>query len=79
MKNQSSEAKLLEELDTLIRARYTLLAVNTYEEERLKECLLELMSREKHREKPLYFWSRTNQTTFGRCSAQHRQSPIIRP
>jgi len=60
MKNQSSEAKLLEELDTLIRARYTLLAVNTYEEERLKECLLELMSREKHREKPLYFWSRTN-------------------
>jgi hypothetical protein len=60
MKNQSSEAKLLEELDTLIRARYTLLAVNTYEEERLKECLLELMSREKHRDKPLYFWSRTN-------------------
>ena len=60
MNNQSSEAKLLEELDTLIRARYTLLAVNTYEEERLKECLLELVTREKHREKPLYFWSRTN-------------------
>jgi hypothetical protein len=60
MKNQSSETKLLEELDTLIRARYTLLAVNTYEEERLKECLLELVTREKHREKPLYFWSRTN-------------------
>ncbi len=60
MKNQSSETKLLEELDTLIRARYTLLAVNTYEEERLKECLLELVSGEKHREKPLYFWSRTN-------------------
>ena len=60
MKNQSSETKLLAELDTLIRARYTLLAVNTYEEERLKECLLELMSFEKHREKPLYFWSRTN-------------------
>ncbi len=60
MKNQSSETKLLEELDTLIRARYTLLAVGTYEEERLKECLLELMTLEKHREKPLYFWSRTN-------------------
>ncbi len=60
MENQSSETKLLAELDTLIRARYTLLAVNTYEEERLKECLLELMSLEKHREKPLYFWSRTN-------------------
>jgi ATPase family associated with various cellular activities (AAA) len=60
MKNQSSEAKLLEELDTLIRARYTLLAVNTYEEERLKEILLELVTLEKHREKPLYFWSRTN-------------------
>lgn len=60
MENQSSEAKLLQELDTLIRARYTLLAVNTYEEERLKECLLELVTREKHRDKPLYFWSRTN-------------------
>ncbi|MGC2236055.1 MAG: AAA family ATPase [Pyrinomonadaceae bacterium] len=60
MENQSSEAKFLGELDTLIRARYTLLAINTYEEERLKECLLELMSREKHRDKPLYFWSRTN-------------------
>ena len=60
MENQSSETKLLAELDTLIRARYTLLAVNTYEEERLKECLLELMSFEKHRDKPLYFWSRTN-------------------
>ena len=60
MENQSSEAKILDELDTLIRARYTLLAVNTYEEDRLKECLLELVTREKHREKPLYFWSRTN-------------------
>jgi hypothetical protein len=60
MNNQSSEAKLLQELDTLIRARYTLLAVNTYEEERLKEILLELLTLEKHREKPLYFWSRTN-------------------
>ncbi len=60
MENQSSEAKLLAELDTLIRARYTLLAVNTYEEERLKECLLELVTLEKHRDKPLYHWSRTN-------------------
>lgn len=60
MNDQSSETKLLQELDTLIRARYTLLAVNTYEEERLKEILLELMTLEKHRDKPLYFWSRTN-------------------
>ena len=60
MENQSSETKLLRELDTLIRARYTLLAVNTYEEERLKECLLELVTREKHRDKPLFFGSRTN-------------------
>ncbi len=59
MTNQSSEAKILGELDTLIRARYTLLAVNTYEEGRLKECLLELMTFEKHREKPLFYWSRT--------------------
>lgn len=63
MENQSSETKLLEELDTLIRARYTLLAVNTYEEERLKECLLELMTLDKHRDKPLYHWSRTNGIT----------------
>lgn len=63
MENQSSEAKLLQELDTLIRARYTLLAVNTYEEERLKEILLELMTLEKHRDKPLYFWSRTGGIT----------------
>ncbi len=60
MENQSSETKLLQELNTLIRARYTLLAVNTYEEKRLKECLLEFVTLEKHREKPLYFWSRTN-------------------
>lgn len=59
MNNQSSEAKLLQELDTLIRARYTLLAINTYEEGRLKEILLELMTFEKHREKPLFYWSRT--------------------
>ena len=59
MNNQSSEAKILSELDTLIRARYTLLAVNTYEEGRLKEVLLELMTFEKHREKPLFYWSRT--------------------
>ena len=59
MTNQSSEAKILSELDTLIRARYTLLAVNTYEEGRLKEVLLELMTFEKHREKPLFYWSRT--------------------
>jgi hypothetical protein len=63
MNNQTSEAKLLKELDTLIRARYTLLAVGTYEEERLKEILLELVTLEKHREKPLYFWSRTSGIT----------------
>ena len=63
MNNQSSEAKLLQELDTLIRARYTLLAVGTYEEERLKEILLELVTLEKHRDKPLYFWSRTTGIT----------------
>lgn len=60
MNNQSSEAKILRELDILIRARYTLLAVNTYEEGRLKECLLELMAYDKHREKPLFYWSRTS-------------------
>jgi hypothetical protein len=45
-------------LDVRIRARYPLIAINTYEEDRVRECLKDLMCRDKHKEKPLYFWSR---------------------
>ncbi len=50
--------KFTTELDVLIRARYPLVAINTYEEDRVRECLKDLVFKEKHKEKPLYFWSR---------------------
>ncbi|MFZ1700884.1 MAG: AAA family ATPase [Pyrinomonadaceae bacterium] len=48
----------LHELDIRIRARYPLIAINTYEEDRVREALLDLVFQERHKEKPLYFWSR---------------------
>ena len=57
--SQRSIEKFLTELDVRIRARYPLIAINTFEEDRVRECLKDLMCREKHKEKPLYFWSRT--------------------
>ena len=58
--NTSSKSieKFLTELDVRIRARYPLIAINTYEEDRVRECLKDLMYKDKHKEKPLYFWSR---------------------
>ncbi|MGD9560828.1 MAG: AAA family ATPase [Pyrinomonadaceae bacterium] len=50
--------KFLHELDVRIRARYPLIAINTYEEDRVREALIDLVFQEKHREKPLFFWSR---------------------
>ena len=50
--------KFLLELDIRIRARYPLIAINTYEEDRVREALLDLVFQERHKEKPLYFWSR---------------------
>lgn len=50
--------KFLHELDIRIRARYPLIAINTYEEDRVREALLDLVFQERHKEKPLYFWSR---------------------
>lgn len=62
MIDQSSDAKsidrFLRELDVRIRARYPLIAINTYEEDRVREALIDLVFQEKHKEKPLYFWSR---------------------
>lgn len=57
--NQKSIEKFLTELDVRIRARYPLIAINTFEEDRVREALKDLMCRDKHKEKPLYFWSRT--------------------
>src|SRR5689334_21974463 len=50
--------RFLRELDVRIRARYPLIAVNTYEEDRVREALIDLVFQERHKEKPLYFWSR---------------------
>src|SRR5215213_7195699 len=58
--NQKSIEKFLTELDVLIRARYPLISINTYEEDRVRQALVDLMFKEKHKEKPLYFWSRPN-------------------
>lgn len=56
--NQKSIEKFLTELDVRIRSRYPLIAINTYEEDRVREALKDLMCRDKHKEKPLFFWSR---------------------
>ena len=62
MTHQTSDAKSIErflrELDVRIRARYPLITINTYEEDRVREALLDLVFQERHREKPLFFWSR---------------------
>jgi hypothetical protein len=62
MADQTSDAKSIErflrELDIRIRARYPLIAINTYEEDRVREALIDLVFQERHKEKPLYFWSR---------------------
>lgn len=52
--------KFLTELDVLIRARYPLISINTFEEDRVRQALKDLVFKEKHKEKPLYFWSRPN-------------------
>ena len=53
-----SLGKFLHELDIRIRARYPLIAINTYEEDRVREALIDLVFQDRHKEKPLYFWSR---------------------
>ncbi|MBX7062884.1 MAG: AAA family ATPase [Pyrinomonadaceae bacterium] len=62
MTDQSLDAKSIErflrELDVRIRARYPLIAINTYEEDRVREALIDLVFQDRHKEKPLYFWSR---------------------
>jgi hypothetical protein len=50
--------RFLRELDVRIRARYPLIAINTYEEDRVREALIDLVFQDRHKEKPLYCWSR---------------------
>lgn len=54
----STEA-LVRELDVLIRARYPLIAVNTFEEGRFRRLMGAVAQLERHRPKGLYVWSRT--------------------
>ncbi len=50
---------LVRELDILIRARYPLLSVTTYEEGRFRRLMTALAQLERHRAKGLFVWSRT--------------------
>ena len=56
--DSKSIEKLLHELDVRIRARYPLISINTYEEDRVRDALIDLVFKDRHKEKPLYFWSR---------------------
>lgn len=47
------------ELDILIRARYPLIVVDTFEEQRLRRLLLAVAALDRHKAKGLFLWSRT--------------------
>ena len=49
----------IRELDVLVRARYPLLAVSTFEELRFRRVMHTLAGLERHRTKGLYVWTRT--------------------
>ncbi len=52
--------ELVRELDILIRARYPLIAVNTFEEVRFRHLMTAVTELERHRPKGLFLWSRTH-------------------
>src|SRR6266498_1898490 len=54
----ATEALILS-LDEYIRARYGLLAIQTFEEERFLRFMRGVAEHERHRAKGLYVWSRT--------------------
>ena len=54
----STEA-LVRELDVLIRARYPLLSVATFEEGRFRRLMAAVARLERHKPKGLFIWSRT--------------------
>jgi hypothetical protein len=49
---------LVRELDVLIRARYPLIAVNTFEEIRFRRLMTAVAELDRHKLKGLYWWSR---------------------
>jgi AAA+ superfamily predicted ATPase len=55
----SSAAALVRELDVLIRARYPLIAVSTFEEQRFQRLMGAVSQLDRHKAKGLYRWSRT--------------------
>lgn len=52
--------RLIRELDILIRARYPLVAVNTYEEGRFLKAMHTIAGLQWHRQKGLFTWSRVS-------------------
>jgi hypothetical protein len=55
----ASVEALVREIDILIRARYPLIAVNTFEEGRFRRLMEAVAQLERHRSKGLFAWSRT--------------------
>src|SRR5712692_2967756 len=55
----ASVESLVRELDILIRARYPLISVSTFEEGRFRRLMEAVAQLERHRSKGLYVWSRT--------------------
>jgi hypothetical protein len=51
---------LARELDVLIRARYPVVVVNTFEELRFRRLITAVAGFERHRAKGLFWWSRTH-------------------
>jgi hypothetical protein len=51
--------RVVTELDVLVRARYPLIAVETFEELRFRRVMGAMAGLERHRHKGLYWWSRT--------------------
>jgi hypothetical protein len=50
---------LVQDLDVLIRARYPLISVATFEESRFRRLMRAVATLERHKPKGLYVWSRT--------------------
>src|SRR5215471_4564700 len=51
---------LVREIDVLIRARYPLVAVSTFEELRFRRLMLAVSRLDRHKAKGLFWWSRTS-------------------
>ena len=66
------------ELDVLIRARYPLIAVDSFEEGRFRRLMNAVAAIERHRPKGLFLWSRTRglrQVAGPGCGPTERKVP----